>query len=331
MAPQQPAPTDDFAWANPQLRLQLLTDPAAVLKDRGLNVPPDMPLPVMHEFVRMAYLLWVDGKIIPIDQFSIDPADEGLLFGRGVWESTRTVGGQPWLWQSHVERVKQSAPVLYIDLAPERIPDAKQVHDYVRALTTQDVVLRLNVTAGRPGKPGLVWMSAAPLPYPVPSLKLRSHVNPVQKGQPYLTLKTFQYATRLRIGQQAMKEGYHTALMVDTEGNLLEASHANLFLRLSDGWVTPTADGGLLPGTVRHILLQRSPLPIREQKVPHTLLGEVREVFVTNSNVGIIPVTQIDGLAYPIGPETTQLMNWLNPKTPGGVQYRFVDSGTTSR
>jgi branched-subunit amino acid aminotransferase/4-amino-4-deoxychorismate lyase len=323
----QPAPVDEWSWAHPQVKKLLLSDPAAVLKDRGINVPADLPLPVIHEFVRVAWLLWVDGKILPLDQFYIDPSDEGLLFGRGVWESTRTLGGIPWLWELHIARLLRTAELLYIPIAPERLPDSIQVSEYVRALTEQDVVVRLNVSAGRPGKAGLVWMSAAPQPYPASSVRLRTCRSPVQKGQAYLTWKTFQYATRLRIGQEAAQTGFDSALLLDAEDNLQEAAHANIFLRLQDGWVTPLADGGLLPGTVRQHLLKSAPQPIREQNVPNALLSQVREVFVTNSNVGIVPVSQIDEHTFPIGNETRNLIRWLEPPAPTGTQYRFVDRG----
>jgi branched-chain amino acid aminotransferase len=331
MTPQQPAGPDDLWWANPQLKQQLLSDPAAVLKDRGINVPADLPLPIVHELVRVVSLLWVDGRIVPLDQFYIDPSDEGLLFGRGAWESTRTLGGVPWLWPLHLDRLKRTIELLCLEVTPERLPDGNQVSEYVRALTAHDVVIRLNVTAGRPGKTGMVWMSAAALPYTPASLRLRTWRNPVAKGQAYLTLKTFQYATRLRIGQQAATEGFDTALLLDAEGNLLEAAHANIFVRLPDGWATPTADGGLLPGTVRQHLLTRAPIPIREQTIPQTLLGDVREAFATNSNAGIVPVTQIDAYTFPVGSDTSALIRWLLPPPAPGSQYRFVERGIVPR
>lgn len=306
-------------------------DPVAVLRDRGIDVPPDISQDVAREFARVVSRLWVDGRIVPIDRFHIDPADEGLLFGRGAWESTRTIDGTPWLWPLHIDRLRRTAELLCIDLDASRLPDADRVREYVRGLTTQDVVVRLNVTAGRPGKPGLVWMSAAPRPDPAEAVRLRTCRNPVQKGQAYLTLKTFQYATRLRLTQQAVQAGFDTALLVDADGNVQEAAHANLFVRLPDGWATPAADGGLLPGTVRHHLLAQSPVPIRERVIPAALLAEVREAFVTNSNVGIVPATQIDDRVLPVGAETRSLMGWLEPPASSGVQYLFRQRVPTRR
>lgn len=317
---------DELAWANPELKEQIRRDPLAVLKDRGINVPEQIPPNIIQEFIRVAWLLWVDGQVIPLDRFYIDPLDAGLLFGRGVWESTKTINGVPWLWAMHLDRMLKSAALLGIDLSLDRLPDEKTVRDFVRSLTSQDVVIRLNATAGRPGRRGIVWMSAAIQPIAPESLRLQSLRNPVTKGQAYLTLKTFQYATRLQIGQLAHQSGFDTALLLDDAGNLLEAAHANIFVRLPDGWFTPTADGGLLPGTVRQLLLDRSPIPVRERVIPYDALKTAQEVFVTNSNVGIVPVAQIDGQPFAIGEETQRLMRWISPQIVSGVQYRFRET-----
>lgn len=314
------------------LRERVSRDPVGLLQDRGVNAPANLPLPVAHQFARVVSFLWVEGRIVPLDEFHLDPSDEGVLFGRGVWESTRTIGGVPWLWPLHIHRLLRTAELLGIAVAPERLPDSEQICEYVRSLTAQDVVVRLNVTAGRPGKPGAVWMSAAPQPYPPASLRLRTTPNPVPKGNPYLTLKTFQYATRLRLGQQAGRDGFDTALLIDADGHLLEAAHANVFVRLRDGWATPLADGGLLPGTVRQFLLTNGSVPIREGRISCAQLGEVREAFVTNSNIGIVPVTQIDGHALEVGEDTLNLMRAVQPPpTPGIVQYRFREREAVPR
>ena len=247
MSPHGSGGRDDLGWADPELRRRLLADPFAVLADRGVNIPPGVPSPVVHEVARLTHLVWVDGRLTTVGQFHIDPSDEGLLFGRGAWESTRTVGGSPWLWDLHLDRLKQTCPLLDIDVDPARLPDGAQVTAFVRFLTSADVVVRVNVSAGRPGHRGMVWMTAALMPVTPATLRLKTAPNPVPKGLPYLTWKTFQYATRLRVGRAAHDDNFDSALLYDEHDNLLEAAHANLFLNFADGWATPaTADGGLL-------------------------------------------------------------------------------------
>jgi len=322
MPPQKPTRPEELwssivvgSWSDPSPGQGASTDPSALLKEYGLNLPADCPARIVEEAVRVVSLLWLDGRIVPREQFHIDPSDEGLLFGRGVWECTRTFHGVPWLWPLHIERLVRTAAMLEIDIAPERLPNGEQVTQYVRSLTAMDVIVRLNVTAGRPGKPGIVWMSATFPELPLSGVRLRTCRSPVPKGQPYLAWKTFQYSGRLRAGKEAHRAGFDTALFLDPEENLLETPHTNIFVRLSSGWATPLADGDLLPGTVRQHLLKKSPLPIREQVIPLALLAEASEAFVTNSNVGIVPVVQIDEQAFPVGDETQQLRRSLQPES----------------
>ncbi len=286
-------------------------DPIAALKEQGVNLPSDIPTGVAHEILRVVSLLWLDGKVIPRSEFRIDPFDEGLLFGKGIWESTRTFDGVPWLWDAHLDRLKHTATELGIAVQPERLPSTAQVTEFAKSLTNMDAVIRLNVTAGVTGKPGIVWMTASALPAPFRSVTLQTVASPVPKDQPYLVWKTFQYATRLRVGQSVRAAGFDTALLIDNEGNLLEASHANIFVRLPSGWVTPSLNGAFLPGTLRGHVLKNAPLPMREEKVSVTKLSDCLEVFVTNSNAGIVPVTQIDSRKYAIGAETKKLIEWL--------------------
>ena len=313
MTGELPASSTNFGWAPPALRDRLRRDPLAVLKDRGIGLPAGLPPGVIEEVAKITFLLWQDGKLITRDQFAIDPSDEGLLFGKGIWESTKTVNGIPWLWPQHLDRMLKTAQLVGLNLTADRLPDTMQVSAFVRSLTNMEVVIRLNATAGFGGKPGTVWMTAQLPPQPYPSMKLQTVTLPVPKGQPYLVWKTFQYATRLHLGSHNLKPGMQSTLVIDEAGHILEAAHANIFLKFPEGWLTPAVDGGFLPGTVRQHLLSNAPLPIREAVIPVSRLAEATEIFLTNSNIGIVPVIQIDEREWAVGPDTTNLMKWLSP------------------
>lgn len=318
-------------WAGAPSESKVRQNPVGFLAERGVNVPPETPTHVLLEILRVVTLIWCDGRILPIDRFSIDPADEGLLFGRGVWESSRTQNGVPWLWNWHLDRLRKTAEALHIAVDSSKLPDAEAVARFVRTLTKQDVVIRLNATAGRPGGKGLIWMTASLLPMPKTSIRLKSARNPAGIGNPYLLWKTFQYSTRLRVGQEAAKLGFDSALLVNANDELLEAAHANIFLKIDGEWWTPKVNGEFLPGTVRQFLLQQSPIQIREKELSLGSLDATTEVFVTNSNIGIVPVTQIDSLQFNVGPDTQSLSKWLNPPSPGGVQWRVAEKQSPIR
>jgi len=305
---------DEFWWAEPALKALLESDPAAAGRSLGLDVPADAPAQALVEAAQVLSVIWQDGRVVAKRDFALSPDDEGLLFGRGVWESTRTFAGWPWLWESHLERLCHTARLLDLFVDPARLPRADVVARFVRGLTGMDVVVRLNASAGGRGRPGTVWMSAAPPPPPITSVRLQTLRSPVPKGQPYLVWKTFQYATRLRVGLSAAP-GFDSTLLVDERDRLQEAAHANLFVRTEEGWATPECDGGLLPGTLRRHLLESAPASIAERAILKAELSGVVEAFVTNSNVGIVPVTRIDDHHFPIGEETRRLARWLQPES----------------
>ena len=309
-----------FHWAPPATRDLMLRDPAGVLRASGITPPADAPVALLHDLLRIHGLLWRPGELVARERFALDPADEGLLFGRGVWDSTRTVGGVPWLWADHLARLRHTAALLDIDLPPHPLPDASTVTAFVRTLSAHmALVVRLNVTAGPPGRPGQLWMTAQLPPAPVSAIRLQTRPHPLREDQPHLSWKTFHYAYRFRTGAEARQQGFDSALLLDANGCVLEASHANVFLRFQDGWETPSAVGGLLlPGTLRGLLLKKSPAPVREAVVHSVRLAEVREAFVTNSNMGIVPVTAIDDRVLPVGPGTVEIQNWLKTTDPAG-------------
>jgi len=306
----------EFWWASPAFKARYLADPRGTLANLGVTVPEHFPPQILDDVARVLMVVWVDGKLVARDTFHIDPLDEGLLFGKGLWESTRTVNGIPWLWDLHLDRLLKTAKLVQLEIAPERLPTAEVVQQYVRALTETDVVVRLNVSAGRPGQPGMVWMTLSLRPQPRGFVRLKSQRTSVLPGLPYLMWKTFQYANRLQINREAAQAGYDGALMLDEQDRIQEAAHANIFLRMPEGWVTPPVDGQglLLPGTVRHYLLEHAPHPVQQAVVPLARLAEAREVFVTNSNVGIVPVTQIDQHDFPLVGEQTLDFLKLCPK-----------------
>jgi branched-subunit amino acid aminotransferase/4-amino-4-deoxychorismate lyase len=308
MPSNAPDPKDPYWWADPVTKEKLQADPAGALRARGINVSPNTPLALIQEVLRITTLLWVDGYAVPVERFHIDPSDEGLLFGKGVWESTRTLRGSPWLWDYHLERMKKTIDILKINVNPDRLPTREQVEKYVSVLTAQDVIIRVNATMGRPGNVGMVWMSAALKPLPMASFRVEKRTSPVFKDHPYLLWKTFNYAGRLHTGATGFAAGFDSSLMVDADDNILEAAHANVFFRFKDGWATPKDDGQFLPGTVREYLLKTQPMPIEEMTIPYSRVPEIEEAFVTNSNVGITPLTLIGTHAIPVGQATQDLI-----------------------
>ena len=57
-----------------------------------------MPLP----------LVWLDGRLIPLEDARISPLDRGFLFGDGAYEVLPVYGGRAYRFEAHMARLDRS-------------------------------------------------------------------------------------------------------------------------------------------------------------------------------------------------------------------------------
>lgn len=264
-------------------------------------------------------MIWLDGALASADAIPLATDDAGLRFGVGLFETTRTLGGRPWLWQAHRARMIEAARRLGMPPLEDRLPDAAAVAAFLERFGPGDVVLRLCATAGGQSTPGRVWMTARPLP-PLPppesGASLQTARYRVSRSDPFAETKSLNYGLRWLAHREALAAGYEDALLLSTDGLVLEAAHASLFVRIGATWQTPALHGGILPGTLRQALLGQSSDPDAdaiprlaavEVDLPIERLAEIDEAFLTNSVRGVVPVTQLDNRKLTPGAETQRL------------------------
>jgi branched-chain amino acid aminotransferase len=95
------------------------------------------------------------------------------------------------------------------------------------------------------------------------------------------------------------------ALMLNTAGHLACASAANLFLARWETLLTPDQASGVLPGTVRGLVMaELAPqmgLTVVERPVRTEELAKADEAFLTSALLGVMPLTEVDGLSVGTG------------------------------
>ena len=82
-------------------------------------------------------------------------------------------------------------------------------------------------------------------------------------------------------------------LLVDLDGDVLEAAYANVFVVEGSHLVTPPLDGRQLPGTVRARVLALH--PAREERLTLDRIAAADEVLLASSIRGIHPARLVDG------------------------------------
>lgn len=255
-------------------------------------------------------LVWIDGSLVPADQASVDVQDRGFMVGYGVFETLRTVDGQPFALTRHLDRLGRSARGLGL---PD--PDPAVVRTAVhQTLASRDVVgpdirIRITYTGGAQPSAGVVrpTLVVALLPWldRGRTAAIVSAPWPRNERGPLVGLKTTSHAENVVALAYATERGCGEAVWGNTAGQLCEGTSANVFLVLADRLVTPPITAGCLRGVTRSLAIEWC--GAEEEELPMSALNEATEIFLTSTTRRIQPVHEVDGRALPApGPRTTE-------------------------
>lgn len=253
---------------------------------------------------------------------SVPADDRGLAYGDGLFETIRITGeGRAPLARAHCRRMADGARHL-------RIPFDEA--DWWRALEELcgqgPGVAKLLLTRGSGGR------GYAPPDSPEPRLLRRHQAVPAQPehhqaaglvtglaptrlpDQPGLA--GIKHANRLEqvlARQEAERQGWDEALMLDAAGRPQCLTSMNLFAVMDGEVHTPRVDRAGVAGVLRAWILEQGALevgvPMRVQKLTLERLRRADEIFVSNAVAGVLPVAKLGVWNWPRGPVTRAFMD----------------------
>ena len=211
--------------------------------------------------------VWLNGRVVPLEQAHISPFDRGFLFGDGVYELVRFFGGVGMCMQAHLRRLERSLRLTRIEgFTAEHAEHA--MHAVLQAEGLRDAAVYLQVTRGAPAMrshlppTGLQPTSFA---YAVPCGDLDSLREPATISvsvQPDLRwmrcdIKSISLMGAVLPMLDAASRQAEEAVLV-RDGLLSEGSSSNILLVRDGTLSTPPIDDepSILHGTVRDAALQ---------------------------------------------------------------------------
>jgi branched-chain amino acid aminotransferase len=253
--------------------------------------------------------VWLDGRVIDEGEARIAPDDHGFLAGDGVFETLRSYGGVPFAVADHARRLAAGAVTLGIEAPPpERFEEA--VRAVLEANDLADARIRATLTSGS-GPPGLArgsgpptfLVSARPLsPWPPTASAIISNTVRHDESGPLAAVKTIGLADSLMAWREARDRGADEALLLNTAGEVVEATTANVFIVLDGRLETPPPGSGCLLGITRERVMGLSHdigTPAVQPPIRPLALQAADEIFFTSSTREIQPVVRLDGA--PVG------------------------------
>lgn len=275
----------------------------------------------------MTTLVMMNGTIVAPASAQVTVFDRGLLYGDSVFETLGTYGGKPFALVEHVRRLRHSAELVFIELAPTDEELIAEITEAVRAASNVESYVRVIVTRGS-GELGLdPALAVSPQRIIIVTALHRPNPKAYEEGVTAITYRTQRAtddtgAVGAKVGNYlvavlAMKlakpVGANEALIVDGAGRILEGATSNVFLVKDDTLVTPPENAGILSGITRQVVLEAAR---KEGLLVHFDCPTVADVFaadelfITSSIRQMLAVTRVD--EHPIG-----------EKTPGPVYRRL--------
>jgi branched-chain amino acid aminotransferase len=249
-------------------------------------------------------LVWVNGAW----EGRVDAFDRGLLLGDGVFDTLVAFDRVPFLGKRHLDRLVGHAAEIGIAIDPAAVRTAWSA--VLGRSPGRHAILRTTVTRGRaerglwPRKPGppTVIVSAAPWTPALVGRPVRLATASIRRNRssPTSRLKTLGYLDNILAARDATAVGADDALLLNDLERPACSTIANLFIINGGELATPPVSDGILPGTVRALVLENaSAVGLRAEErslsVSETLGADA--VFLTNSVRFAAPVASLDGVA----------------------------------
>ncbi len=276
-------------------------------------------------------------------EVTVSALSPALLYGDSLFETLPVVETVPVFLGAHLERLNYSAAELgyHSRLKEGRVRVA--VDNLLTGNLLEQGRLRITLFRGH----SLRGLAAAPtvdedLPFPLPDdaapehvliqvaeLEDRApcaaalarvnnrHLDPLARHKTgnRLFYRLFRHwdpgsTPEARHWLHAHQEDDREVLVVDEEDRLLEGTVSNVFLVLDGEACTAPRELGILPGIIRGRVLDDGRLPTCTRTLSLADLERATEAFLTNSVVGIRPLTRIGGRHFSEapGPVTRRVM-----------------------
>ena len=260
--------------------------------------------------------IWIDGSLVKWDDAKIHVLTHGLHYGTGVFEGIRcykTINGRAvFRLPDHIQRLLDSSKIYFMDLGYSKAQLQEAVIDTIRANVVEECYIRPIAYYGY-GK-----MGVNPLPNKVSvaiavwewdeylkesdvergaRLMVSAWTRIDNRSMPLHAKATANYANSSLARVEALKAGFDEAIMLNTNGMVVEASAENIFIVKDNSLITPPTASGALNGVTRDSILTlareyRIPCEIRDISRDELYIAD--ELFLTGTAAEVKQVGEID-------------------------------------
>ena len=252
-------------------------------------------------------MVFLNNKIIPLEEAYLSPFDRGFLFADGVYESIRTYNKKLFRYKDHLDRLKRSLKEIRIDFK-----EFDSLENIIYELIKKNEIdseslVYLQITRG----------SALPRTHSFPKEKtsptifinvkeLKENKAEQSEGVKVILqedvrwlrcdIKSTSLLPVVLANQKATEANAADAILV-RDGMITEGTHTNFFAVKDETIYTAPKSRLILEGITRKVVLEfcdKFKIDYREEFIEKDELKSFEEFFITSTTKEITPVTSID-------------------------------------
>ena len=256
--------------------------------------------------------IWFNNELCEWQDARVHIISHGMHYASLVFEGLRVYNTKIFKLEEHTERLFNSAKILdmkipysfneIIEATKKLVSDQNIKNGYIRPF-----VWRGSEMMGVSAQSTKINVAIAIWDWPTyfdPNLKLKGiklniskWQRPPQNSSPWESKAAGLYMICTLSKHHAEKEGYTDSLMLDHEGNIAEATSANIFFKdEKDELHTPIPDS-FLDGITRKTVIDLAKsknIKINERKISPDELSNFKGCFITGTAAEITPVGNIN-------------------------------------
>ena len=262
--------------------------------------------------------IWYNSQLVDWKDANIHLLNHGLHYASCVFEGERVYDGEIFKLEEHTERLFYSAKRMGIKMpyslneinnaCKEIIAVQKVKNGYVRPVVWRgSEMMAISAQKNKINVAVATWEWGS---YFDPQLKLKgiklnisSWRRPAPNSVPWDTKASGLYMICTLSKHEAESKGFTDSLMLDHEGNIAEATGANIFFKDNSGSLhTPTPDS-FLDGITRRSIIEIAKskgVNIIERKIKPEEMSNFVGCFLTGTAAEVTPVSKIDKYEFKV-------------------------------
>jgi branched-chain amino acid aminotransferase len=269
--------------------------------------------------------IWFNGKAIDWSDAKIHVLNHGLHYASCVFEGERVYEGEIFKLDEHTERLFYSAKRMGITVpftqneinnACKEIVNIQKVQNgYVRPVIWRgSEMMAISAQKNKTHVAIATWEWGS---YFDPKLKLKgiklnisSWRRPSPDSIPWDTKAAGLYMICTLSKHEAEKQGFTDSLMLDHEGNIAEATGANVFFKNSKEELHTPIPDSFLDGITRRSVIdiaKTKGIKVVERKISPDEMKDFIGCFLTGTAAEITPVSEIDKFQFKVCDTITNL------------------------